>query len=96
MMKYAFYIGFFIALSLAGVGLALVLLGLMGCQTPYGVLSADAIESYVSHTEGLVCLSDGFDEICIKTIPGEDGRDGAVVLLEVEKVIVETEREVLY
>ena len=103
-MRYAFYIGFFIALCLAGVGFALVLLGLSGCETPYGTLGVGVIDDYIAASDDLVCLSDGFDEICIKTVPGSDGRDGrdgrdgAVVLLEVEKIVIEkvieTEREV--
>ena len=98
-------------------------LGLMvifvSCDTPYtGFLKAGDIDKYVERTgERKVCLVDGFDSICIKTIPGvpgkdgkdgkdgesiigprgepgpqgEPGRDGAVVYLELEKIVTEIE-----
>ena len=57
-------------------------LGLMficvGCDTPYtGFLKAGDIDKYVEQTgEETVCLADGFDTICIRTIPGPPGKDG--------------------
>ena len=95
-------------------------LGLMvicvGCDTPYtGFLKAGDIDGYVKNAgKEIVCLADGFDSICIKTIPGppgkdgkdgasiigprgepglqgEPGRDGAVVYLELEKIVTEIE-----
>ena len=95
-------------------------LGLMficvGCDTPYtGFLKAGDIDKYVEQTdERTVCLVDGFDSICIRTIPGppgrdgkdgesiigprgergpqgEPGRDGAVVYLELERIVTEIE-----
>ena len=98
----------------------LCVLGLMvicvGCETPYtGFLKAGDIDGYVKNAgKEIVCLADGFDSICIKTIPGppgkdgkdgesiigprgerglqgEPGRDGAVVYLELEKIVTEIE-----
>ena len=98
-------------------------LGLMvicvGCDTPYtGFLKAGDIDKYVETAgEETVCLVDGFDSICIRTIPGlpgkdgkdgkdgesivgpqgergpqgEPGRDGAVVYLELERIVTEIE-----
>ena len=69
-----------------------------GCDTPYThPLSVD--DWVKTQGDDTVCLDDGFDTVCIKTIPGakgekgergergksgRDGRDGATVLLEIE------------
>ena len=91
----------------------------IGCDTPYtGFLGAGDIDGYLeSAGNETVCLADGFDSICIRTIPGlpgkdgkdgkhgesiigprgepgpqgEPGRDGAVVYLELEKIVTEIE-----
>ena len=101
------------------LGLAVIFIG---CDTPYtGFLGAGDIDGYLeSAGADRVCLADGFDSICIKTIPGvsgKDGRDGkdgkdgesiigprgergpqgdpgrngAVVYLELEKIVTEIE-----
>ena len=92
------------------------------CDTPYtGFLKAGDIDKYVERTgKETVCLADGFDSICIRTIPGlpgkhgkdgkdgkhgesiigprgergpqgDPGRNGAVVYLELEKIVTEIE-----
>ena len=94
----------------------------VSCDTPYtGFLKAGDIDKYVERTgKETVCLANGFDSICIRTIPGlpgkhgkdgrdgkdgesiigprgepgpqgEPGRDGAVVYLELEKIVTEIE-----
>ena len=91
----------------------------VGCDTPYtGFLEAGDIDGYLESTGAeTVCLADGFDSICIRTIPGapgrdgkngkdgesiigprgdlgpqgEPGRDGAVVYLELVKIVTEIE-----
>ena len=104
---------------LCALGLAVIF---MGCDTPYtGFLGPGDIDGYVERTgKETVCLADGFDSICIRTIPGlpgkhgkdgkhgkngesiigprgepgpqgEPGRDGAVVYLELEKIVTEIE-----
>ena len=101
---------------LCALGLAVIF---MGCDTPYtGFLGPGDIDKYVERTgKETVCLADGFDSICIRTIPGspgkdgkdgkdgesiigprgepgpqgEPGRDGAVVYLELEKIVTEIE-----
>ena len=97
-MRRVFYITVFLALCFIGLVVGGILFTLMGCQTPYGVLGSDAIEDYVeTSNDGLICVSDGFDSVCIQTIPGPRGprgRDGAVVTLEVERIVKETVREV--
>ena len=97
-MRGIFYITVFLALCLLMGVLSVILLVTMGCETPYRTLGADAIEDYVRDSgDDLVCLSDGFDSVCIQTIAGPRGprgRDGAVVTLEVERIITETVREV--
>ena len=98
------------------LGLAVIF---VGCDTPYtGFLGAGDIDGYLESTgDETVCLADGFDSICIQTIPGKDGlngkdgkdgesiigprgargsqgepgRDGAVVYLELEKIVTEIE-----
>ena len=101
------------------LGLAVIF---VGCDTPYtGFLGPGDIDGYLESTgEETVCLVDGFDSICIQTIPGlpgsdgkdgrdgkdgksiigprgergpegEPGRDGAVVYLELEKIVTEIE-----
>ena len=98
------------------LGLAVIFIG---CDTPYtGFLGAGDIDGYLeSAGADRVCLADGFDSICIQTIPGKDGRDGkdgkdgesiigprgergpqgdpgrngAVVYLELEKIVTEIE-----
>ena len=51
---------------------------LYGCETPYtGFLGAGDIDGYLeSAGADRVCLADGFDSICIQTIPGAPGKDG--------------------
>ena len=107
---------------LCALGLAVIFIG---CDTPYtGFLGAGDIDGYLeSAGTDRVCLADGFDSICIQTIPGlpgkdgkngrdgkngkdgesiigprgargpegEPGRDGAVVYLELEKIVTEIE-----
>ena len=101
---------------LCALGLAVIFIG---CDTPYtGFLGAGDIDGYLeSAGADRVCLADGFDSICIQTIPGKDGlngkdgkdgesiigprgargsqgepgRDGAVVYLELEKIVTEIE-----
>ena len=101
---------------LCALGLAVIFIG---CDTPYtGFLGAGDIDGYLESTGNeTVCLADGFDSICIRTIPGlpgkdgkdgkhgesiigprgesgpqgEPGRDGAVVYLELEKIVTEIE-----
>ena len=97
----------------------------VGCDTPYtGFLEAGDIDGYLESTGAeTVCLADGFDSICIRTIPGprglqgpqglqglkgedgetiigprgepgqqgEPGNDGAVVYLELVKIVTEIE-----
>ena len=101
------------------LGLAVIFIG---CDTPYtGFLGAGDIDGYLeSAGADRVCLADGFDSICIQTIPGvsgkdgrdgkdgkdgesiigprgergpqgDPGRDGAVVYLELEKIVTEIE-----
>ncbi len=98
------------------LGLAVIF---MGCDTPYtGFLGPGDIDGYLeSAGADRVCLADGFDSICIQTIPGKDGlngrdgkdgesiigprgargpqgepgRNGAVVYLELEKIVTEIE-----
>ena len=55
------------------LGLAVIFIG---CDTPYtGFLGAGDIDGYLeSAGADRVCLADGFDSICIQTIPGKDGR----------------------
>ena len=106
---------------LCAIGLVL----LYGCDTPYtGFLGPGDIDGYLeSRGDETVCLVDGFDSICIQTIPGarglqgpqglqglkgedgetiigprgepgqqgEPGNDGAVVYLELVKIVTETE-----
>ena len=50
----------------------------VGCETPYtGFLGPEDIDSYVKNTgEDTVCLADGFDTVCIRTIPGPPGQNG--------------------
>ena len=57
------------------LGLAVIF---VGCDTPYtGFLGAGDIDGYLESTgDKTVCLADGFDSVCIKTIPGKDGIDG--------------------
>ena len=57
------------------LGLAVIFIG---CDTPYtGFLGAGDIDGYLeSAGADRVCLADGFDSICIQTIPGKDGKDG--------------------
>ena len=51
------------------LGLAVIFIG---CDTPYtGFLGAGDIDGYLeSAGADRVCLADGFDSICIQTIPG--------------------------
>ena len=57
---------------------ALGIVLLYGCDTPYtGFLGAGDIDGYLESAGGdRVCLADGFDSICIQTIPGLPGSDG--------------------
>ena len=58
--------------------LLLIALCVVGCDTPYtGALGPQAFNGWIESEEnGLVCLWNGFDRICIRTIPGRDGIDG--------------------
>ena len=57
---------------------ALMALVLSGCDTPYtGFLKAGDIDKYVENADKrTVCISDGFDSVCIRTVVGETGKDG--------------------
>ena len=46
-----------------------------GCDIPYsGHLGPEDFNGWLESEEnGFVCLWNGFDRICIKTIPGRDG-----------------------
>ena len=57
------------------LGLAVIFIG---CDTPYtGFLGAGDIDGYLESAGAeTVCLADGFDSICIQTIPGKDGLNG--------------------
>ena len=60
---------------LCALGLAVIFIG---CDTPYtGFLGAGDIDGYLESAGAeTVCLADGFDSICIQTIPGLPGSDG--------------------
>ena len=61
-MKYFFYIAL------------VTIVCFTGCETPYGTLGVGDIDDYINASkDDLVCLSDGFDTICIKTIAGPAG-----------------------
>ena len=73
---------------------------MIGCQTPGNVLSVGDVERILESKGDVICLDDGFDRICTKTIPGpagKDGRDGTdgrdgrdgVTLLAVHEVRIE-------
>jgi len=70
-----------ILITLLGLSVICGLAFLMiGCQTPGNVLSVDDVERILESEDDTICLDDGFDRICAKTIPGPagiDGRDGA-------------------
>ena len=75
-MRRIFYISIFLMICLVGLMVVCVMF-LVGCETPYGTLGADAIDDYIHRSDDRrVCVSDGFDVICIKTIRGPRGRDG--------------------
>ena len=66
-----------ILITILGLSLICGLAFLMiGCQTPYNVLSVDDVERILESDGDTICLDDGFDRICAKTIPGPAGRDG--------------------
>lgn len=66
-----------ILITLLGLSLICGLAFLMtGCQTPYNVLSVDDVEQILESEGDTICLDDGFDRICAKTIPGPAGKDG--------------------
>ena len=50
----------------------------MGCETPYtGFLRPGDIDGYVQTIqEGTICLDDGFDTICVRTVQGDRGTQG--------------------
>ena len=50
----------------------------IGCEIPYtGPLGPEGFNGWVeSEANGFVCLWNGFDRICIQTMPGRDGKDG--------------------
>ncbi|MDE0086544.1 MAG: hypothetical protein OXU23_12575 [Candidatus Poribacteria bacterium] len=87
-----------ILITLLGLSLICGLAFLMiGCQTPGNVLSVDDVERILESEGDTICLDDGFDRICAKTIPGpagKDGKDGAdgkdgVTLIAVHEMRVE-------
>ena len=60
-------------------GLAVISLFLAGCDTPYRVFGHDDLENYVQEQmerEDTICLNDGFDTVCIRTIKGDKGDPG--------------------
>ncbi len=66
-----------ILITLLGLSLICGLAFLMiGCQTPGNVLSVDDVERILESEDDTICLDDGFDRICAKTIPGPAGKDG--------------------
>ena len=66
-----------ILITLLGLSLICGLAFLMiGCQTPYNVFSVDDVEQILESEDDTICLDDGFDRICAKTIPGPAGKDG--------------------
>ena len=66
-----------ILITLLGLTLICGLAFLMiGCQTPGNVLSVDDVERILESEGDTICLDDGFDRICAKTIPGPAGKDG--------------------
>ena len=61
--------------------LALILI--LGCQTPYsGTLGPEKFDGWVSEkgwvsdNTQLVCIANGFDEVCLLAVHGTDGLDG--------------------
>ena len=60
---------------LCALGLVVIF---VGCETPYtGFLGPGDIDKYVDSTgDNTVCIADGFDSICIQTIPGPRGPQG--------------------
>lgn len=58
--------------------LCFVFLTYYGCETPYtGRLGPEDFNGWIESEEnGFVCLWNGFDRICIKTIEGPAGKDG--------------------
>ena len=64
-----------------------------GCDVPYtGEFGPGDLDRLLeAQGEDTVCLHDGFDTVCIKTIPGKDGRDGidGETLIAVREVPIE-------
>ena len=50
----------------------------VGCETPYsGNLGPGDFNGWIqSEEDGFVCLANGFDELCLRTIPGPQGIQG--------------------
>ena len=50
----------------------------VGCDTPYsGTLGPDDFNGWITEQgDDFVCLENGFDSVCIKTMPGTPGKDG--------------------
>ena len=50
----------------------------VGCDTPYsGTLGPDDFDGWITEQgDDFVCLENGFDSVCIKTMPGTPGKDG--------------------
>ena len=71
----------------------LLMLFMLGCQTPYsGHLGPEDFNGWIESEEnGFVCLWNGFDRICIQSIPGKDGKDGTdgVTLIAIHEMPVE-------
>ena len=61
-----------------------------GCDVPYsgGFGPGDLDRLLEAQGDDTICLADGFDTVCIKTIPGKNGRDGNT-LIAVKEVPVE-------
>lgn len=60
------------------IWILLIALMMYGCQTPYsGTLGPDDFKGWIESEENeFICLWNGFDRICIQTIPGPPGKDG--------------------
>lgn len=50
----------------------------ISCQTPYsGHLGPEGFNGWIESEEnGFICLYNGFDRICVRTLPGPPGKDG--------------------
>jgi hypothetical protein len=64
--------------SLTILCLAILLLSLMGCDTPPYTNPLFSIDDVLKDAgDNVICIEDGFDSVCAKLIPGINGKDGA-------------------